>query len=83
MTFPEFARLEGALICIALAVLLLAIGRVVYELLRESLKWRRLVRAAGGEGPALKVVEMLEHDAKDRRARQRRAQLAMYMGERQ
>lgn len=62
MTFVEFARLEGALLCIALAVLLLAIGRVVYELLRESLKWRRLVRAAGGEGPALAMVEMLEED---------------------
>ncbi len=60
MTFQQWYALEGALITVALGFLALAVLVYLAELVRDAMRWRRLVRVCGSEAKALDVVGMEE-----------------------
>jgi hypothetical protein len=62
-TLHEWAAVEGALICVGVGLLALAILLIVIQHWRESRNWRRLVKACGGHEVAIGLVKAAEATA--------------------
>jgi hypothetical protein len=63
ITLHEWAAVEGALICVCVGLLALAILLVVIQHWIESRNWRRLVKACGGHDVAIGLVKAAEATA--------------------
>ncbi len=66
MTFARLMQIEGALYVTALLYLAVVLAWGLTRLAIKAHRYERIKRAVGGDGPALALVEMLEHEAEHR-----------------